>query len=49
MKRKYRCVYPFPCGDYDRHCYEVVPATASDREGYCNDDRDGEDPDWRPE
>ncbi len=47
--RKYRCTYSFPCGKWDRHCYEIVLLGTPDVPGYCNDDCDGEDPDWQPE
>lgn len=47
--RKWRCTYSFPCGPYDRHCYEAVPIDAVDPPGRCNDDAAGENPDWMPD
>lgn len=48
-KNKYRCQYSFPCGKYDRCCYDIVPVDSPDPPGHCNDNADGEDPDWTPD
>lgn len=34
--RKFRCTYSFPCGKYDRHCFEIVAVDAPDVPGRCN-------------
>lgn len=34
--QRFRCTYSRPCGEYDRHCSEIVALDAPDPTGLCN-------------